>query len=86
MKNKGDKLRQVDRVTYSESIKVNIGNYESKDVFVSLSTDVESTESVSDALLRAKQFVRPELRVIEKKIRIRSKRFVDFDTVSKLKI
>lgn len=75
----------LDRITYSESIKVNIGDYESRDFFVSLSTDVQKGETVEDAILRAKKIVQPQVTRVEKKTRLQSKGNVDFDTMAKLR-
>lgn len=75
----------VDRVTYSESVKVNIGDYESRDIFISVSTDVQKKETVDDAILRAKKIVQPQITRVEKRTRIQSKGNVDFDTMSKLR-
>ena len=74
-----------DRVTYSESIKVNIGDYESRDFFVSVSSDVQEGETVKDAIIRVKKQVQPQVNLIEKKTRLQSKGNVDFDTMAKLR-
>ncbi len=77
------KEKTPDRITFSESVKVNIGDYESRDVFMALSTDVADDESVSDAILRAKKAVRAELYKCEKVLRSEVKSLVDFDTTAK---
>ncbi len=88
MKNAVDgsrKQRQEDRVTYSETVKVNVGNYESKDIFVSFSTDLNPGESVEDALKRARAEVTPRVEALEQRLRKRTRRFVDFDTMAKIR-
>ncbi len=79
-----EKITQQDRITYSESVRVNIGDYEHRDVFISLSTDVQKNESVDDAVVRAKRIVLEQLRKVETTVRKKSAKFVDFNTKSKL--
>ncbi len=83
---KKSKAEQVigDRVTYSETVRCNIGDYEHRDVFVSLGTNVMDGESNDDAYVRARDFVRKKLSAREKKIRTLSQEYVDFDTKAKL--
>ena len=57
-----------DRVTFSESRKINLGNYESQDVFVSYSTDVAKGEKPEKALLRTSIVVTDILKKRVKKI------------------
>lgn len=64
-----NELTQCDRVSYSESCKINTGNYESRDVYVSYSTDVRREETVEQALKRASEFVTTNVREEELKIR-----------------
>lgn len=45
------------RVSYTFGMKVNLGNYESADFHISLSSDVGAGESVEDALARVQKFV-----------------------------
>jgi hypothetical protein len=78
-------VNQVDRITYGETVKVNIGNYESRDIFISLSTDVESSETVDQAIVRARKIIKPHVVEQERRIRKRMRKFVDFDTMSKVK-
>lgn len=77
-------VHTADRVTYSESVKVNIGNYESREVTLFYSTDFEEGEEFEDAIQRARSKVRRTLTTCEKRIRVASQRDVDFDTKSKL--
>ena len=55
---------QPDRISYSFGMKINMGNYESVDVHMSLSTDVAEGETQEKALKRAQKFV--ESKVEEK--------------------
>ncbi|NBW99425.1 hypothetical protein EBR03_07620 [bacterium] len=57
---------EQDRISYSAGMKVNIGNYESADFHVSMSSDVRAKETPEQALKRIAEFVDGEL---EKKIR-----------------
>jgi len=77
-------LRQADRVTYSETVKVNIGDYESRDIFIGYGTDVNDGESFDDALKRAKREVRSALQQNETEIRRSSEQHVDFNTMGKI--
>lgn len=49
--------QQPDRISYSLGMKVNLGNYESADFHISLSSDVESGETNEQALSRLQSFV-----------------------------
>ena len=80
----GKKLTQPDRVTYSESVKINIGDYESRDVFLSYATDVAEGETVQDAVVRSKNIVIASIKKTESIIRKKSAKFVDFQTKKKL--
>lgn len=73
-----------DRISYSEDVKINIGDYESRSVHISYSTDVRDDESVKAAIARAKGRVRKSLYHYEKRIRLSSAEFVDFNTKEKL--
>jgi len=75
----------VDRITYSQSIRINIGDYESNDIFVSMSTDIQKGETPDIAYKRIKKFVDKKIIIEDKKIRTSSKTFVDFKTMKKLK-
>lgn len=77
-------VRTADRITYSESVKVNIGDYESREVQLFYGTDFEEGEGFDEALQRARSRVRKTLTTCEKRIRVASQGNVDFDTKSKL--
>jgi hypothetical protein len=49
-----------DRVNYSYGMKVSLGNYESADFHMSLSSDVRDSETPEQALERVKEFVENE--------------------------
>lgn len=74
---------QPDRISYSQTVRVNIGDYEHQDVFISYQTDVREKESPQKAFLRAKKLVKVEMKKVEKTIRKKSEPFVDFDTTTK---
>jgi len=50
-------LEQRDRVSYSEGAKINVGNYESRDVHMSYTTDIKEGETTGEAMERAKEFI-----------------------------
>lgn len=77
-------LRQGNRISYGETVKVNIGDYESRDVHISFSTDVEEDETVDQALVRARSTVRTHVTKYEKRIRLQTEEFVDFNTMAKI--
>ncbi|MCH7561976.1 MAG: hypothetical protein IIC67_11560 [Thaumarchaeota archaeon] len=81
---KGSSEQIIEKVVYSETVRINIGDYEHRDSFLSYATTQKDGESLDCALKRAKIFVKKSLYAVEKKIRIQSKEFVDFDTMSKL--
>ncbi len=56
------KLEQLDRISYSEGRKINLGNYESMDYHISYSTDVQPDETPHQAFLRASKFVERHLK------------------------
>ena len=72
-----------DRVAYSETVKINIGDYEHREVFFSYSSAVREDETTDDAEKRVTRRVRKKLRAYEKKIRIQSREWTDFDTTAK---
>jgi len=76
---------EPDRVSWSEGIKINIGDYESYSVNISMSTSIRPDENEVHAMGRAKQFVQKKMRIREKQIRVASRKYVDFDTMAKLK-
>ena len=53
-------MSESDRVNYSYGMKVNLGNYESADFHMSLSSDVRAGETPEDAMERVKFFVENE--------------------------
>ena len=72
-------------VTFSESEKVAIGDYESQDVFVSLTDAVQDDETIEEAYKRVKKIVKKQVNKEAKKIRLWSKGWVDFDTKAKIR-
>lgn len=80
-----NKLKQVDRLSYSEGVKINIGDYESRDVHISYSSDVTDGEKVVDAFKRVKKVVRNRLHKEEKQMRLDAEGAVDFNTMGKLR-
>lgn len=50
-------MKQLDRVSYSFGMKLNVGNYESVDFHVSLASDVEDGESFQEAMDAVKKEV-----------------------------
>lgn len=75
---------ELDKVNYSEGVKVAIGDYESRDVHISYSTNVKKKEKVSDALKRAKKTVQLSLMKAERKIRKEAEEEVDFESLERL--
>ena len=73
-----------DRISYSEGVKVAIGDYESRDVHISYSTNVKKKETIKDAVARAKKTVQLSLKRAEKKIRVASEDDVDFESMDRL--
>lgn len=57
--------KELDRISYSFGCKINMGNYESVDIHMSLSTDVSEGETLDKALKRAQKFV--EAKIEEKR-------------------
>jgi hypothetical protein len=53
-------MKEVDRLSYSFGMKINLGNYESADFHISYSTDVREGEGQHEALARAIKFVEEE--------------------------
>ena len=74
-----------DRLLYSESVKVNIGDYESRDVHISYSSDINKDESFDDAYKRVSSMVKKKLYVSEKKIRESIRDNVDYDVDYKMR-
>jgi len=65
-------------------VRVNIGDYEHRDIFMSYATAKDPNENIDDTFKRVQLFVRKKLLGREKKIRMQSQEFVDFDTKAKL--
>lgn len=74
----------TDRISYSEGVKINIGDYESRDVHVSYSTSVKEGENTKKAISRARKTVQEKLMKFERQIRKASQDDVDFETMEKL--
>jgi len=74
----------LDRINYSEGVKVSIGDYESRDIHIAYSTDVKKKEQPADAIKRAKKTVQIALCKAERKIRKNAEEDVDFETLDKL--
>lgn len=72
------------RIVYSESVRVNIGDYEGRDLFLSYQDTTQEGETPDQAFTRIKNFVRKKLYAAEKRHRLSSREFVDFDTKAKL--
>lgn len=53
-------METPNRISYSFGMKVNLGNYESADFHISLSSDVEPHESLKQAMGRIQAFVEEE--------------------------
>ena len=82
------KSEQPETLTYSESVKVNIGDYESRDFFLCyghIRVNIEDGETFDEAYKRARNKVRGKISKEEKKCRMQSREFVDFDTKAKLR-
>ena len=75
---------EQDRISYSEGVKVNIGDYESRDVHISYSTNVRDKEKPTDTFKRAKKVVRQELKITERRIRKKSEDDVDHESSDRL--
>ena len=80
------KSQENDRITYSEGVTVDIGDYEKRNVMISFSTDVRLTdgENPKKAMTRAKKTVQKQLKVAEKRIRQNSQESVDHETMERL--
>lgn len=74
-----------DRLSYSEAVKVNIGDYESRSVHISYSSDVNKGESFDDACKRVTSMVKKKLYASEKKIRESIRDNVDYDVDYKMR-
>ena len=76
--------KNLDRINYGESVKINIGDYESREFHFSLSTDIEKDEKFDVAVKRLMKKVKMVVHSQEKKIRNASRDHVDFETMEKL--
>lgn len=56
-------MSDPDKVNYSYGMKINMGNYESADFHISLTTDVKEGETLKQAYERAVKFVEREAEV-----------------------
>lgn len=72
------------RMTYSETVRVNIGDYESRDLFMSFQDNVQPDETPDECHKRLQTFVRKKLYAAEKRHRMATREFVDFDTKAKI--
>jgi len=75
---------EQDRISYSEGVKINIGDYESRDVHVSFSTSVKENENPKKAVSRARKVVQEKLMKFERQRRKAHEDAVDFETMKKL--
>jgi len=73
-----------DRISYSEKVRINIGDYEHREVFFGYSIKIKDDEKLEDAEKRAVIPVRKRVKAFEKRIRRQVKHLVDFDTMAKL--
>jgi len=69
-----NKLKQQDRVMVHFGKKMNLGNYESMDIQVSLSTYAEKNETLKEAFDRAADFVTKQWKYIENDMKILKKK------------
>ena len=72
------------RMTYSESSRVNVGDYEHRELFMSYQDNVLEGETPDECFARLKSLVRKKLYAAEKRHRMASREFVDFDTKAKI--
>lgn len=78
-------LEQGDRISWSEGVKINIDDFESRDGHLSMSTNIRDGETPEGALKRARSFVQKRLYKFEKSVRKSVMENVDFDTMAKLR-
>lgn len=76
--------KELDRINYSEGVKIAIGDYESRDVHISYTTTVRKTEKPKESIARAKKTVQMSLRKAEKRIREVAEDEVDFESLDRL--
>lgn len=53
-------MSEPDRISYSWGMKLNLGNYQSADFHMSLSSDVKAGETPEKAMKRARDFIEKE--------------------------
>lgn len=71
-------------VTFSECVKVNMGDYESRDAFVSCTVELEEGETIVGVGKKVRKMLRKELKVPESKMRRLSEEDVEFETMDRL--
>ena len=74
-----------DRISYSEGVKINIGDYESRDIHISYSSDIQKDETFNKAFLRVSKKVKKCLEACEIKVRKSVNDNVDYDIDDKIK-
>ncbi len=74
----------LNRVVYSETVRINLADYEHRDFFCSVSLNQEDNETLDDTYKRAKKFVTKRLYQRERKARVSAKDAVDFDTMDRM--
>lgn len=75
---------EVQKVSYSESAKINIGNYESREVWSFCEVALSEGDSESEAFQLAYKTVRSKIYKLESKIREFHAKDVDYDSAGKL--
>ena len=75
---------QPSRVSYSQSVKINIGDYESKDIFLNYASDLKKGETFNQAVDRIQKIVDARILIMERKIRNQFEDNVEFQTLKKL--
>jgi len=85
-KEKGTKIDNAlpPRMTYSESARINVGDYEHRELFLSYQDNVQPGETPDDCFNRLRSFTRKKLYAAEKRHRMATRDFVDFDTKAKI--
>lgn len=73
-----------DKITVSETVTVDIGDYEKRNAFASYSTTIREGETADEAYDRADKQVMKRLKKKERLIREASEDDVDFETIEKL--
>lgn len=70
--------------TFSESVRVNIGDYESRDAFVSCTVELDKGETTKTVGKKIRKKLRDELKVVEKRIRESSDEDVEHESMDRL--